>query len=117
MNLGPAYTVLQRKYYLDDLYLRGIVRPVQYRISAAVYWTNQRILDAAVNSAAWVTRKVAGAVNATDQKVVDGAVNGIAFSAGASGGLLRYLQSGNVQRYAIFLFVGVAILAIAITRF
>ncbi len=117
MNLGPAYTVLEHKYYLDDLYLRGIVRPIQYRISAAVYWTNQHILDAAVNAAAWVTRRVAGVVNTADQKVVDGAVNGIAFSAEASGGLLRYLQSGNVQRYAIFLFVGVAILAIAITRF
>jgi NADH-quinone oxidoreductase subunit L len=117
MNLGPAYTVLAHKYYLDDLYLRGLVRPIQYRISAAVYWTNQHILDAAVNAAAWVARKVAGGVNTADQRVVDGAVNGIAFSAGASGGLLRYLQSGNVQRYAIFLFVGVAILAIAITRF
>ena len=48
--------------------------------------------------------------------MVDGAVNGVAFSAGATGGLLRYLQSGNVQRYAVFLFVGVAIMAIVITR-
>jgi hypothetical protein len=29
---------------------------------------------------------------------------------------LRYIQSGNVQRYAAFLFTGVVILAIIFTR-
>jgi NADH-quinone oxidoreductase subunit L len=116
-RLGPAYVVLERKYFLDDLYLRGIVRPIQYGISAGIYWTNQRILDGAVNAAGWVARKTGIGVDRVDRNVVDGAVNGLAFGAAWSGGLLRYLQSGNVQRYAVFLFVGVAILAIAITRF
>ncbi len=116
-RLGPAYTVLLNKYYLDDLYLGAIVRPIQYRLSAATNWTNQRILDGAVNAAAWLTRKLSLGVNQVDRKAVDGAVNGIAFGAGKTGGFLKYIQSGNLQRYAVFLFVGVAILAIAITRF
>ena len=115
-RLGPFYTLLERKYYLDDIYLRGIVRPVQYPIARGVYWTNQNILDAIVNAAGWLARKLGVVVNVVDRRVVDGAVNGVAAGAGASGGLLRYIQSGNVQRYAVFLFVGVAILAIAITR-
>ncbi|HEX9237094.1 MAG TPA: hypothetical protein VF972_12515, partial [Actinomycetota bacterium] len=32
------------------------------------------------------------------------------------GGALRLIQSGNVQSYAVLLFVGTAFLAIAITR-
>jgi NADH-quinone oxidoreductase subunit L len=116
-RLGPVYTVLVNKYYLDDLYLKGIVRPTAYGLSSAVYWTNQNILDGMVNAAGWLARRLGIAVNVFDQRVIDGAVNEIGATAGATGGLLKYIQSGNVQRYAAFLFVGVAILAIAITRF
>ena len=115
--LGPAYTLLERKYFMDDIYLRGVVRPIQYGISNAVYWTNQHILDGVVNAAGWVARKVGRLVDVVDRRAVDGAVNGIAVGTGMTGGLLRYIQSGNVQRYAVFLFVGVAILAILMTRF
>jgi NADH-quinone oxidoreductase subunit L len=116
--LGPGYTLLERKYYLDDIYLRGVVRPVQYPVAAGVYWTNQRILDGIVNGAAWLTRKLgAFTYDILDQRFVDGAVNGVGQVTRKSGGLLKYIQSGNVQRYAVFLFVGVAIAAIAITRF
>ena len=45
-----------------------------------------------------------------DQKGVDGAVNGIAEITGESGGLLRYVQSGRVQRYALLLFAAVGLL-------
>jgi NADH:ubiquinone oxidoreductase subunit 5 (subunit L)/multisubunit Na+/H+ antiporter MnhA subunit len=55
-------------------------------------------------------------VNLFDRGVVDRAVNGVGHTAGFSGGLLRYIQSGNVQRYAAFLFTGVVILAVVFTR-
>jgi NADH-quinone oxidoreductase subunit L len=116
-SLGPGYTLLERKYFLDDIYMRGVVRPIQYPIASATYWTNQNILDGLVNAAGWATRKIAGGVDLIDRKGVDGAVNGVAIGTGLTGGLLRYIQSGNVQRYAVFLFVGVAILAILMTRF
>jgi NADH-quinone oxidoreductase subunit L len=114
-RLGPAYTLLERKYYLDDLYLRGVVRPVQYPLSAGVYWTNQRILDGGVNGAAWLTRKLGLGVDVVDRRAVDGAVNGVAFSTRWTGGFLKYAQSGNVQRYAALLFGGVVVLAVVIT--
>jgi NADH-quinone oxidoreductase subunit L len=116
-RLGPAYTLLDRKYFLDDLYLRGVVRPIQYGVSSAVYWTNQRILDGAVNATAWIIRKLGLGVDQVDRRAVDGAVNGVAFSTAWSGGLLKYMQSGNVQKYALALFFGVAVLAVAITVF
>jgi NADH-quinone oxidoreductase subunit L len=114
-RLGPVYTLLERKYFLDDIYLGGIVRPIQYRVSAFANWTNQNILDGAVNGTAWLTRKLGLGVNQVYQKVIDGAVNGIGMATGLTGGLLKLLESGNVQRYAAYLFGGVAILAVTIT--
>ncbi|MFN2590880.1 MAG: NADH-quinone oxidoreductase subunit L [Actinomycetota bacterium] len=115
-GLGRAYTLLERKYFLDDIYIRGVVRPIQYPVARGVYWTNQNILDGAVNAAAWLTRKAAGTVNVIDRRVVDGAVNGAGSATRVFGGFLRFVQSGNVQSYAVLLFVGTAFLAIAITR-
>jgi NADH-quinone oxidoreductase subunit L len=115
-RLGPVYTLLDNKYYLDDIYLKGIVRPIQYAVARAVYWTNQRILDGVVNGFGRLTRLLGRATDATDRNVVDGAVNRVAIGAGWTGGLLRYIQSGNVQRYAVFLFAGVTILAVVFAR-
>jgi NADH-quinone oxidoreductase subunit L len=115
-SLGPVHTLLERKYFLDDFYLKGIIFPVRDRVSAAVYWTNQRVLDATVNGAAALARALSGAVSWIDRTMIDGAINGAANIAGFAGGLLRYVQSGNVQRYAAFLFTGVVILAVVFTR-
>jgi NADH-quinone oxidoreductase subunit L len=85
-RLGPVYTFIERKYYLDDLYLHGVVRPLQYRAAAGV--------------------------DVVDRRVVDGAVNGVGSTARFAGGVLRYLQSGGVQRYAAILFAGLVILIV-----
>ena len=96
--------------------LEGIVRPVRDDASRGVYWSNQKILDGIVNGAAAVTKVVANAVRWFDTHVLDGLVNAAGNFAGFTGGLLRYIQSGNVQRYAAFLFSGIVVLAIIITR-
>jgi NADH-quinone oxidoreductase subunit L len=115
-RLGGLYTFLDRKYFLDDIYLGGIVRPIQYPIARAVDWTNTRILDGIVNGVGKLTGLFGRGTDAVDRRVVDGAVNRVAIGTGWTGGLLRYVQSGNVQRYAVFLFAGVAILAVIFTR-
>jgi NADH-quinone oxidoreductase subunit L len=115
-TLGPAYTLLEQKYYMDTFYMRGIVFPIRDKVSAAVYRFNQYVLDGVVNAMAPLTKLMARFVNAFDRKAIDGAVNGVAQTAGFTGGILRYVQSGNVQRYAAFLFAGVVIFAIIFTR-
>ena len=115
-GLGRFYTLLEEKYYLDRFYMGAIIRPVRDKVSAAVNWSNQNVLDGAVNGAGWLARGAAAFVNLFDRGVVDRAVNGVGHTAGFSGGLLRYIQSGNVQRYAAFLFTGVVILAVVFTR-
>ena len=105
--LGPAWNVLQRRYYIDDLYMAGIVRPIRDPMAGAVNWTNQKVIDGVVNGMATLARGLAWLVMWFERNVIDAIANGLGGLTGTSGGLLKYLQSGNVQWYAVVLFVGV----------
>jgi len=111
-----TWNVLQHRYYIDEVYMNRVVLPIRDRLSQAVYWTNQHVLDGAVNGAAWVARGFASFVSWVDRTFVDGAVNAIGGLTGATGGLLKYLQTGNVQWYAVLLFAGVVTLTIVFVR-
>ena len=52
-----------------------------------------------------------------DQRGVDGIVNGIGASASETGGLLRMVQSGRVQQYALMLFGAVGLLGFVLAVF
>jgi NADH-quinone oxidoreductase subunit L len=113
-----GHTFLVRKYYLDVLYTDIIVGSIKGPIARAAYWVNQNVIDAAVNAVGKGAR-VAGrfTYDVIDQKVVDGAVNGVAEASGETGGLLRYVQSGRVQWYAIVLFLAVGLLSLVLVVF
>jgi NADH-quinone oxidoreductase subunit L len=110
-----GYQFLENKYYLDDLYENVIVGGIKGPVARASYWVNQHVIDGVVNA---IGRGTAIAARETydviDQKVVDGAVNGLAETTGETGGLLRYVQSGRVQRYALTLFAAVGALSLAL---
>jgi len=108
-----GYAFLENKYYLDALYEDVIVASISGAIARGSYWVNQNVIDAVVNGAGRGARAVGDfAYNTLDQKGVDGAVNGVAEITGESGGLLRYFQSGRVQRYALLMFGAVGLLAL-----
>jgi NADH-quinone oxidoreductase subunit L len=82
-------------------------------MATAAYWVNQHVIDAVVNGAGRGAKVVGKfTYDNLDQRGVDGAVNGVAEITGESGGLLRYLQSGRVQRYALLLFGAVGLLSL-----
>jgi NADH-quinone oxidoreductase subunit L len=116
LELGAVSKILAHKYYLDDVYLRGIVYPIRDTVSAGVYWFNQHVLDGVVNGAANVTRRAGSAVGWFDRTVIDGAVNGAGQVTRGFSYALRFIQSGNVQWYAVALFVGVIALTIVFVR-
>ncbi|GIV55034.1 MAG: NADH-quinone oxidoreductase subunit L [Candidatus Kapaibacterium sp.] len=76
------YRVLWRKYFLDEFYYAVVVDPI-YRLSVRVLW---RITDVAI---------------------VDGAVNGVARLVGRIGELVRRLQTGYAQSYAVLMMAGI----------
>jgi NADH-quinone oxidoreductase subunit L len=86
----PVWTVLQRKFFLDDLYEGVLVRGVVGALAPATYWFDQRVLDGVVDGVGLGTRRLARG--------------------------LRYVQSGQAQWYAAALFLGVVGLAVVVTQ-
>ena len=116
--LEAGHTFLLNKYYLDHLYENGIVGGIKGPIARASYWVDQNVIDGAVNAAGKGSAALGQLVyRYVDQDVVDGAVNGIGRGTDEVGGLLRYVQSGRVQRYALMLFAAVGLLALALVLF
>jgi NADH-quinone oxidoreductase subunit L len=113
-----GYRFLVNKYYLDDLYIKGVIRPIQYPIARAAYWINQRVLDGVVNGVGVGARRGAQVVyDVVDQKVIDGAVNGAGLTAEEGGIVLRHTQTGRVQQYAAVLFGASGLLALGLVLF
>ncbi len=81
-TLAPLQTLLDRKYYLDDLYEGVIV----YRV---------------------ILRGVAALTDAWDRYVVDGAVNGVAALTRFGSRQVRLAQAGQAQLYGAAIFIGV----------
>jgi NADH-quinone oxidoreductase subunit L len=81
-RLAPLQTLLDHKYYLDDLYEGVIVRGV-------------------------LMRGVAPLLDAWDRYVVDGAVDGVASLTRDASRQLRLAQAGQAQLYGAAIFIGV----------
>jgi NADH-quinone oxidoreductase subunit L len=114
-KLGGLYDLLEHKYYLDDLYFNGIVRPVRDTWSAGVMAINRGI-DVVVNGAATVSRACAVGIMWFDRHVIDFIVNGAGGAMETFGKGLRTIQTGKVQWYAVGLFAGVVALAVFFIR-
>jgi NADH-quinone oxidoreductase subunit L len=107
-----GYKVLENKYGLDILYTDIIAGATKGPIARGAYWFNQNVIDGLVNlvadtartTGAWVYRRI-------DQGVVDTVVTGSGGVAEGSGEVLRKAQTGKVQAYGAYLFLGAAVLA------
>lgn len=85
-QLGGWYKTAYRKFYIDEIYL---------------FITKKVIFNLVGRPAAWI-----------DRNIVDGAMNGIAWLTGQISILIKGMQSGRVQSYALYFFGGVLLLTI-----
>jgi len=87
-NMKGLYTLVYKKYFVDELYDATIVDPA-VEGSRLVLWKG---LDAGL---------------------IDGIVNGIGARSKDVGGVLRLLQSGNIRSYAAWVLFGSVLLIVA----
>ncbi len=108
-----GHTTLVRKYYLDHLYTGVIAAGIKGGLARAAYWTNQRIIDGAVDSAGRGAVATGRAVyDHLDQGVIDHVIiDGSGRVSDATGEELRGMQTGKVQQYAAIFFAAATVLA------
>jgi len=82
--LRPAPRLLERTYYVNEIYDALVVRPI-VRGATVVLW---RLCDVAL---------------------IDGAVNGVASLVAAAAAVLRRLQTGLVRSYVVMILIGALI--------
>ena len=109
VNIPVLYPLLRHKYYIDDFYMDGIVRPIRGPIASAVNWINGYVVDFVVNGAGFAMKWLSKYVYLFDQRGIDGAINASAAGTSAFGGVLRVIQTGKVQQYAAMMLAGTLI--------
>ncbi len=89
---APVHKVLLGKYYIDELYHWTVIKPAQLTGQVLHKLVDEVFIDLLM-------------------------VNGPAWMMGAFGGAMKHLQSGNVQRYAAYILMGLcAILYLMLFR-
>jgi NADH-quinone oxidoreductase subunit L len=80
-SAGSLHTLIENKYYVDEIYSAVIVKPAQV-ISRIILWKG------------------------IDEGLIDGSVDGSGRLVRSIGGLLRQLQSGSIRNYATWVMAG-----------
>jgi NADH-quinone oxidoreductase subunit L len=91
-QFSGLYNILYHKYYIDEFYDFILIRPT--------LWVAKNIL-----------------VGITDAKMIEGVVNGVPGSIGKFSRMLRRLQTGLAQHYAIFMAAGAVFIIVLVILF
>jgi NADH-quinone oxidoreductase subunit L len=108
--LGPLYTVLQRKYYFDELYDVLFVRPAYWFADRFTsQFVDRKLIDGTLHAIALGATRVGSFLrNSIDLPIVNGAADLLGEGVKAGGRRFRVIQTGQVQGYLVvgLLFVG-----------
>jgi NADH-quinone oxidoreductase subunit L len=102
------YTLVNKKYYIDELYDALFVNRAK-DLGNAFYFFDSKFVDGAVNGTAATTRGTATVSRIFDKYVVDGLVNLVGWINLALNRFATALQTGLVQRYALGAMFGIVV--------
>ncbi|MCS6916259.1 MAG: NADH-quinone oxidoreductase subunit L [Chitinophagales bacterium] len=87
-RFGAFYSVAYRKFYIDELYAYITRRIIFGKVGRSAAWTDRQVVDGAVNQAGWLIQQWSL--------------------------LMKCWQSGRLQGYAFWFFVGAGLLAVVL---
>jgi NADH-quinone oxidoreductase subunit L len=133
MALGPIWTLLRNKYYLDELYgvviaqkegpagKTGTVDSVRVQGGWLILFANwlanvfaafdKWVVDGLVNLAGAIGRVLSAISEWIDRTFVDGLVNQVGLFANDVGDALKLVQTGRVQNYLVVALTGATLFA------
>ncbi len=110
----PIYTLLYRKYYVDEVYDVIIIKPI-HALARFLWSFDSNVIDGLVNLHATVTLWLAAAKQWFDVYIVDGLVNGIGLVTGAASSALRLVQTGRLANYLLVVLFGLIVIGLLST--
>jgi NADH:ubiquinone oxidoreductase subunit 5 (subunit L)/multisubunit Na+/H+ antiporter MnhA subunit len=106
------HRLLENKYYVDEFYNATVIGGTLL-LCRVLWWIDANIIDGIVNLTRHITVVALGHGSwLFDREVVDGAVNGVGASARGGSMILRRMQSGFVQNYALTMGGGIVLMAV-----
>jgi NADH-quinone oxidoreductase subunit L len=110
-KLRPLYTLSYNKWYWDYLLdVKGV--KAAKAANNALWDVDSQLIDGGVNGSGWVTRFWAGVTGWWDKWVIDLAVNATGWITRAGSFVLRTVQTGYWQNYALLFAVGLFVILI-----
>ncbi|MFA5334431.1 MAG: NADH-quinone oxidoreductase subunit L [Candidatus Omnitrophota bacterium] len=103
------YKLVSNKYYVDEIYGALIIRPCM-RLADIASGFDSKVVDGAVNMAAYLSLTAGKVQSWFDLYIVDGIVNMTANVTWLCSAILRRFQTGFVQNYILIAFFGLAIM-------
>jgi len=110
-SFRPIYKLLYNKYYFDEIYHLLLLNPLM-KFANFMWSFDAGVIDGAVNGTAWLTVMWSNVKLWFDVWIVDGAVNGSGWLVRQGARMLRFLQSGSMQFYALFILIIVVLVAL-----
>ncbi len=109
--LGPLYSLLKNKYYVDEFYQWAFIRPAVWIAENVSYkWIDRGLLDGILHGIGRFGLLMGRFLrNVIDLPVVNGAGDSAAEGTRGLGAFLRTLQTGRVQQYMV---IAIAILVV-----
>jgi NADH-quinone oxidoreductase subunit L len=102
-TLGPVFTLLQNKYYIDEIYSAVFIKPAVWVAEQfTAVWMDKQVIDGIIHAVGKVTPMFGSILrNSFDKPVISN--GGDAFGNGINtfGKTLRKVQTGRVQQYMI----------------
>ena len=111
--LGPVYSLIEHKYYVDELYDFMFVRPYQRLSHLVAFVVDERFLHDFIHDRLLIRfydrmmRFVAGPV---DRSLIDGGIENIAVVVQSSSLRLRKFQTGYIRQYFVWFVFGVTLM-------
>jgi len=111
--LGPVFTALNNKWWVDELYQLVIIRPYAWLSNFLAEqvdwrfwhdWFHEKVIANGYTGLSYFL------ADKFDMRVIDGAANGLATVTQQFAGGLRRLQTGYVRNYALSIFLGLVLI-------
>ncbi len=111
--LGPVFTALNNKWWVDELYQLIIIRPYAWLSNFLAEqvdwrfwhdWFHEKVIANGYTGLSYFL------ADKFDMRVIDGAANGLATVTQQFAGGLRRLQTGYVRNYALSIFLGLVLI-------